>query len=54
MARAMEDKGEDYLLPIKVEEVDIDGLRPTIGYLSLDGVGIEHIAELLISKLRKT
>lgn len=52
LARALEEKTKDYLLPIEVEKVDIEGLRPTIGYLSLSEYSIEQIAQILIKKLK--
>jgi hypothetical protein len=52
LARALEEKGKEYLLPIEVEKVDIEGLRPTIGRLSLNEYSIEQIAQMLIRKLR--
>ena len=50
-ARALEAKGEDYILPIRIDDTDLDGLPPTIGYVSID-MGIEKIAELLIAKVK--
>jgi TIR domain len=49
-ARALELKGEDYILPIRIDGTDLDGLPPNIGYVSVQ-LGIEKIAELLIAKL---
>lgn len=50
-ARALEEKGGEYILPIKVDGAELDGLLPTVGYLGIDR-GIERISEVLISKLR--
>jgi hypothetical protein len=50
-ARAIEEKGNEYILPIKVDEIDLPGLQPTVGYLSLKQYDIEKIAEILIKKL---
>lgn len=50
-ARALELKGEDYILPIRIDGTDLDGLPPTIGYVSID-VGIEKIGDLLIAKVK--
>jgi hypothetical protein len=50
-ARAVELKGEEYILPIKVDDVDLEGLPPNVAYLPI-AVGIEQIADLLIKKLR--
>lgn len=51
-ARALEEKGTEYILPIKVDDTELPGMPPTIGYLSL-GVGIKKIGEVLIKKLQK-
>lgn len=51
-ARALEEKGNEYILPIRVDETELDGLPPTVGYLSLDQYSIEEIAELLVKKLK--
>ena len=45
-------ENEEYILPIKVEDVELDGIPPTIGYVELE-MGIDKIAELLIKKLLK-
>jgi hypothetical protein len=50
-ARALEAKGDDYILPIRVDNSDLDGLPSNIGYLSIE-LGVGKIAELLIAKLR--
>ncbi len=34
-ARALQEKGREYILPIRVDQTDLDGLPPTIGYLPL-------------------
>lgn len=51
LARLLKERGKEYILPIKVEDVDLDGLAPTIGYLSLPSYPIEKIAEILLKKL---
>lgn len=50
-ARALQERGNAYILPVKVEDVDIDGLTPTVGYISLSESSPEQIAELLIKML---
>jgi hypothetical protein len=35
-----------------VDDADLEGLSPTIGFLSMKDHGIEAITELLIKKLR--
>jgi hypothetical protein len=49
-ARALEEKGNEYILPIKVDDAELEGLPPSIGYLSID-LGTKKISELLIKKL---
>lgn len=51
VARMIESKGQDYILPLKVDDVELPGVQPTIGYLSLRELPIERVAELLIAKL---
>lgn len=50
-ARALQERGNEYILPVKVENVDIDGLAPTVGHVSLAEMSPTQIAELLIRKL---
>ena len=50
-ARALEEKGNEYILPIKVDGAELDGMPPTVGHLSLS-MGIDQIADLLIQKLK--
>jgi hypothetical protein len=51
VARALQERGVEYVLPIMVDAVNIPGIPPTIGYLDLAEKGIEEIGRLLISKL---
>ena len=48
----LKEKGNEYILPIKVEDVEFPGIPLTIGYL-LIGIGIDKIAEALLKKLNK-
>jgi len=52
-ARALEEKGAEYILPIRVDDVELPGMAPTIGYVSLREYGIDEIAQMLIQKLEK-
>ncbi len=52
-ARAIEERGCEYILPIRIDDTDLDGLVPTIGYLSASEYDAEGLAELLIRKLRQ-
>jgi hypothetical protein len=49
-ARALEEKGNEYILPIRIDDIELEGLLPTIGYVPI-GTGIEKIGEMLIKKL---
>jgi hypothetical protein len=49
-ARALEEKGNEYILPIRVDETELEGLLPTIGYIPI-ATGIERIGGILIKKL---
>lgn len=50
-ARALKEKGKEYILPIKVDGTELDGMPSTIGYVAIKK-GIEKISELLIKKLK--
>lgn len=50
-AKALEQKGDEYILPVKVDDTELDGLPPNVGYVGIS-LGIEKIAELLIKKLQ--
>jgi hypothetical protein len=53
-ARAVQEKGREYILPVRVDHTDLVGLPPTVGYVSLEQYSIGSIANLLIKKLRST
>src|SRR6202021_379985 len=42
--RTLREKGNEYILPIKVENVDLPGLPSTIGYVDI-GMGTDKIAQ---------
>lgn len=50
--RMLKEKGSEYILPIKVEDVELPGIPSTIGYMPIS-TGIQKIAEALIKKLKK-
>lgn len=50
-ARALEEKGNEYILPLKVDDTELDGLPPIIGYVPVS-TGVDKIAEMLIAKLK--
>jgi hypothetical protein len=52
-ARLLEERGKEYILPIRVEDVEVEGIPSTIGYVSLRDHSIEQTAEMLIKKLQR-
>jgi hypothetical protein len=50
-ARAVEEKGKEYILPIRIDDTALDGLLPTISYVPI-AMGVETIGNLLIQKLQ--
>jgi hypothetical protein len=51
-ARALEAKGNEYILPIKIDGTELDGLPPIIGYVPIS-LGIDKISETLVKKLQQ-
>lgn len=51
-ARALEERGNEYILPIMVTPAELPGMQPTLGYLSLSDYPVDRIAEILKQKLR--
>jgi hypothetical protein len=48
--RALEMRGNEYILPIHMEDIAIPGIPPTLVYLPGD-LGVEQIAEIFMAKL---
>lgn len=53
-ARAFEDKGQEYILPVRFDSTDIPGILPTTGYLDFATEGVSGICEAALSKLALT
>jgi hypothetical protein len=51
--RMLKERGQEYILPIKVEDVELPGMPSTIGYVSIADLPIDKIADLLLKKLGK-
>ena len=51
IARSVEQRDE-YILPIVVEQADLSGLAPTLGYVSAHELTTEEIADMVVEKLR--
>ena len=51
-ARALAEWGNEYILPLEAEPVDVPGLPPTVGRISLSKFTIPQVADMLIKKLQ--
>jgi hypothetical protein len=49
-ARALEEN-QEYVLPVRFDQTDVPGLRPTIGYLDLAEIGPADLAQRIQEKL---
>jgi hypothetical protein len=49
-ARAFQEN-EEYILPARFDDIDIPGVRPTVGYISLRDFTPQQFAQLIIQKL---
>ena len=54
LARMVNERGGEYVLPGQIDPVELPGLAPTIGYLSAERYSTDQIADLLIEKLKKS
>lgn len=52
-ARALQEKGKEYILPIRVDNSELPGMPSTVGFLSLQEYNIDEIATILIRKLKQ-
>ena len=50
-ARAFSEKGEAYILPIRLDDTEVPGILPTVGYLDGRSTSIDEIYEILAEKL---
>lgn len=51
-ARALQERGNEYILPVVVAPAELPGMQPTVGYLTLTEYPVERIAQILTQKLR--
>lgn len=51
-ARALEERGKEYILPVRLDDIEIPGLLPTIKYIDARLTSIEQLAEMVIKKLK--
>ena len=52
-ARAFEENRE-YILPVRLDDTEIPGILPTVGYLDLRSMTIEQVHQVLVEKLSGT
>lgn len=53
IARQIEQRGKEYILPVKVNDAELPGMPSTVGHLGLAEHGIDKIGKLLIEKLKQ-
>jgi len=51
-ARALQDNRE-YILPVRLDDTEIPGISPTLGYIDLRKIPISKLAYMTIEKVRK-
>ena len=54
LARAVDSFEEQYLLPIRTDDTNLPGLRPSVGYVDARNTSPEDIVGLLVAKLGPT
>jgi hypothetical protein len=50
LARAIAERGA-YVLPVRLDDTDLEGLRPTVGYIDARRLGIENLVNAFVHKL---
>ena len=48
---AAEKRTNEYLLPLRLDDVSVVGIRSTIGYVDLNDAGVEKTADILAEKI---
>lgn len=51
-ARAFEEPDRDYILPVRLDDAELPGLLPTLGFIDGRRIGPEKVAELVAAKVR--
>lgn len=52
-ARAFRER-EEYILPVKLDDTEIPGIRPTVGYVDLRLTTIPELVQMVLVKLQRT
>ncbi len=50
--RALGEKGREYILLVKIDNAEVPGAPPAIGYLTMERSRPKRIADMLVQKLR--
>ena len=53
LARAIEEEGE-YILPVRFDDTELPGLRPTLGYIDLRKYAPETLIDFIVEKVAST
>ncbi len=51
-ARAFEESDRDYILPVRLDDTELPGLLPTLGFIDGRSVGPEKLAKLIFAKVK--
>ncbi len=51
LARAVKEKNKEYILPIRLDDTEIEGIRHTLGFIDAKKESIENIVKLIIKKI---
>jgi len=51
-ARALQENRE-YILPVRLDDTEVPGISPTVGYIDLRKTSIEDLAEMTVEKVAK-
>lgn len=51
-ARAFQEK-EEYILPVKLDDTQIPGIRPTVGYIDLRMTTVDELVKMVLVKLNR-
>lgn len=52
ISRAIQEN-EEYILPVRFDDTELDGIRPTLGFIDLRHTSPEALAEMILAKLKK-
>lgn len=52
-ARALREK-EEYILPVRFDDTEIPGLRPTIGYIDTRSTTLDELTDLILRKVQRS